>query len=165
MRIESIQPYLSSGVLLIEYFVVHNQLIVFLVTQNSIEVIDLDMLLLQLQRLIRQWNFQLRKGLKMVVEGTHEQIISSLPKTQKVLNQFFIHLLVPFADRLQQYPQLIIVPHGPLHFRLTMYSHESAGPRRFNPGDRIMGYPWFFGFAKSETTSIAVCSDAKDRDR
>ena len=37
----------------------------------------------------------------------------------------------------------------PEHFamRLTMYSHESAGPRRFAPGERIRGIAWLFGSA------------------
>ena len=32
--------------------------------------------------------------------------------------------------------------------RLRMYSHASAGPRRFRVGDRLAGYAWLFGFAK-----------------
>ena len=45
------------------------------------------------------------------------------------------------------YTLTLAVPNG-FPLRLTVYSHESAGPRRFDPGDRVAGYAWLFGFAR-----------------
>ncbi|MFC1834102.1 hypothetical protein ACFL2Q_05125 [Thermodesulfobacteriota bacterium] len=46
---------------------------------------------------------------------------------------------------------LVLATPNDFPLRLTMYAHESAGPKRFAPGDRIGGYAWLFGMARLDS--------------
>jgi len=112
VRTEPIQPYLPPGCLLIEYFVVHHQLVVFLVTRKSVHCVRLPGELVQVQQLI-QW---LWLNLKIVPRSSPSQLVDLENKACELLQRLYDLVIRPLGDELSKYDRLIIVPHGPLHY-------------------------------------------------
>lgn len=112
IRTEPIQPYLTPETLLVEYFIARGTLIVFLVTAEQVEARRLPVDLSQVQRLMRL----LRLNLKAVPKSDAEHVPSLAKNARGLLHQLYKLLLAPLDDVLALYRQLIIVPHGPLHY-------------------------------------------------
>lgn len=106
---EPIQPYLDVHTLLIEYFLCHNQIVVFLITQQEIQYRYLSCDYAQVQQSLEKLMLHL-KSAPRAVSSPHQQ--SALKKTHRHLHQLYEMLLAPLADVLVHYPRLIIVPHG-----------------------------------------------------
>lgn len=112
VQTEPIQPYLDQETALIEYFVVHGQLIAFLITKGSIEAVQLPTKLPQIQQLLQL----LWLNLRAVPRSTAKQQIQSATNTRGILQKLYGFLLRPLEEQVANYPSLIIVPHGPLHY-------------------------------------------------
>lgn len=112
VRSDSPQPYLAPDTLLLEYYIARGKLVVFLVTVEAVRVRRLDVDLKGVQRLLQLlW---LNMGL---VPGSSPSRLSHLTTNARgLLGQLYDSLVAPLADVLARYPQLIIVPHGPLHY-------------------------------------------------
>jgi CHAT domain-containing protein len=112
VRTEPIQPYLTSETLLLEYFIVRGELVAFLVTAETVEARRLPIDLARIQHLVQFLWLNLR-----AVPGSRPSRVSSLAKNARgLLRQLHGLLIAPLDDALAPYPQLIIVPHGPLHY-------------------------------------------------
>lgn len=113
VRNEEVQPYLDADSILVEYFVIHKQLYVFLVTSDSIEV---RVLSAKLPMVKRYWNM-LRMNLSTVPKSQPKQIqhLSASAKASS-LRPLYQLLIAPLEDKLAPYTQLIIVPHDVLHY-------------------------------------------------
>ena len=113
VRNEEVQPYLDADSILVEYFVIHNQLHVFLVTANSIQVRCLSV---KLPVVKRYWNM-LRMNLATVPKSNPKQIghLSASARASS-LRPLYKLLIAPLRDLLANYTQLIIVPHNVLHY-------------------------------------------------
>lgn len=105
------QSALGPDTLLVEYFTLRSGLAAFLVSAEAVTAFRLpvspqDILALR-QRLRHNLN-------------TLQQVPQLSPclarKAQRVLLRLYQALIEPFADRLQPYRRLIVVPHGPLHY-------------------------------------------------
>jgi CHAT domain-containing protein len=108
----SAQPHLPANCLLLEYFSVKDQLVLFLVTADATEAFWLDSSIKQVQNLLQL--FQL--NLKAVAKGNPARIALSEKNVRGILQKLYQLLLAPVAEKIAAYEQLIIVPHGSLHY-------------------------------------------------
>ncbi len=112
VRTEPIQPFLGSDTILVEYFITHGKFTVFLVTSGGVQGQQLECDLTQIQR----WTQLLWLNLKAVPRSDPNRLTMLTTNAQGLLQQLHRLLLAPFADVLDSYHRLIIVPHGPLHY-------------------------------------------------
>ena len=110
VRTEPIQPYLDKDTVLIEFYLVHNQLIVFLVSAGSILATKLPDG--SIQKLLQLLWLNLR-----AVPHNPERLMNAQTKNgQGILNKIYKQLLAPVANEINAFKRLIIVPHGSLHY-------------------------------------------------
>lgn len=112
VRTEPAQPYLAPNTLLVEYFVVHGELVVFLVTADAVQARRLKRDLTPIQRLMQL----LWLNLKAVPKSSPSQVPALATNARGVLGRLNELLIAPLADELGSFRRLIIVPHGPLHY-------------------------------------------------
>jgi CHAT domain-containing protein len=112
VRTEPIQPYLTPETLLVEYFIARDALIVFLVTAEQVEARRLCVDLSKAQHLIQL----LWLNLKAVPRSDPHRVSSLAQNVRGLLHQLYELLIAPLDDVLISFQQLIIVPHGPLHY-------------------------------------------------
>jgi CHAT domain-containing protein/tetratricopeptide (TPR) repeat protein len=112
IRTEPVQPYLNANTLLVEYFLVHGKLVVFLVTAEAVQARRLDCDLAKMQTLMQL----LWLNLKMVPRSPPNKVSTLETNARGLLRQMYKEVLAPLADLLDDYHHLLIVPHGPLHY-------------------------------------------------
>jgi CHAT domain-containing protein len=106
------KPTLSAETILVEYFVVRDRFVAFLVTRDGVEArylaIGPGAIQPLLQKLKLNWQAVLRQP---------AQRLPALKVNADGLLQQLHHLLIkPLADRLTHYSEWIVVPHGVLHY-------------------------------------------------
>jgi len=112
VRTEPIQPYLSPETLLLEYFVARGELVAFLVTAEAVQARRLPIAIAEVQHLIQL----LWLNLRAVPRSSPSQVSSLTTNARGLLQRLHKLLIAPLDEVLAPYPQLIIVPHGPLHY-------------------------------------------------
>ncbi|MBN2004703.1 MAG: CHAT domain-containing protein [Anaerolineae bacterium] len=112
VRTEPVQPYLSAHSLLLEYFVIHERLVVFLVTGDQVRAKRMQCDLSQVRRLAQR--FWLNLKLAQRSEPSRQDTLTA--NAQGLLQQLYRLLIAPVSDELSACRQLVIVPHGPLHY-------------------------------------------------
>ncbi|MEJ2733244.1 MAG: CHAT domain-containing protein [Anaerolineae bacterium] len=112
VRTEPVQPYLAPDTVLVEFFAVHQELVVFLVTAGAVQARRLALDLEGVQRLVRL----LWLNLGAVPKSGSSGGSALAANAQGLLRQIYDRLLAPLSDELAPYRQLIVVPHGPLHY-------------------------------------------------
>jgi CHAT domain-containing protein len=112
IRSEPVQPFLDDSTALIEYYVVRDQLVGFVINAASIETISLSITMKEAQRMLQLLGLNLR-----AVPQSSPQHIASLTKNIRgVLNRLYQALFEPLSHLVDGFEKLIIVPHGPLHY-------------------------------------------------
>jgi CHAT domain-containing protein len=111
---EPLQPYLVADTLLIEYYSVQDRLMAFCVAAESphVQVHHLPAKLIQIKR----WQQRLRVNLKTVPCSTASHVPHLVRNAQATLRRLYQNLLAPLAGQLAAFSNLIIVPHGSLHY-------------------------------------------------
>jgi len=112
VRTEPIQPYLQPGTLLLEYFAIRGQFVAFLITRETVRSVRLPGQLADAQRRMQR----LWLNLKTMPHSTPDQVGYLERNVRDLLGQLYAALIEPLIDALSPYPQLVIVPHGPLHY-------------------------------------------------
>ncbi len=112
VRTEPAQPYLDSETLLLEFYAIQGQLIVFLVTGSGVQARRLTASLAQVQQLLRLFWL----NLATVPQSTAERTVALAGNTRGVLHKLHQLLLSPLQPELAHYARLIVVPHGVLHY-------------------------------------------------
>jgi tetratricopeptide (TPR) repeat protein len=112
VRTEPAQPFLAPDTLLVEYFIVHGEPIVFLVTAEAIQARRLGCDLTQIQTLMQL----LWLNLKAVPRSSPSRAPALVTNARGILGRLNRLLVAPLADELGSFPRLIVVPHGPLHY-------------------------------------------------
>ena len=112
VRTEPVQPHLTPDTLLVEYFIARDALVVFLVTAEQVEARRLCVDLSKAQHLIQL----LWLNLKAVPRSAPHRVSGLAQNARGLLHQLYELLIAPLDDVLTSYRQLIIVPHGPLHY-------------------------------------------------
>ena len=112
VRSEPFQPCLDADTLLIEYFVSHGQLILFLVTREWVKAYPLSVQMSAIQQLLRL----LWMNLKSVPHSDPGRLPQLTANAQGILRKLYQHVLAACADELAPFGKLIVVPHGSLHY-------------------------------------------------
>ncbi|HSM57612.1 MAG TPA: CHAT domain-containing tetratricopeptide repeat protein [Candidatus Sulfomarinibacteraceae bacterium] len=133
VRTEPVQPYLDDDTLLLEYFVARGQLLLFLVTAESIEVQPLAAPMARVQQLSQL----LWLNLRSVPRSDASQEAHLTKNARAILQRLYDLLLRPLLPRLEQWPKVIVVPHGPLHYLPFHALHDG---RRYLLQDHEVSY-------------------------
>lgn len=112
VRTEPVEPYLGKQTVLLEYFIAHGRIIAFLVTSDGIHAQWLGATESQVFRLLQL----LWLNLKAVPRSSVERLTSLTTNVQGVLGQLHELLIEPVAPKMGAYRNIIIVPHGSLHY-------------------------------------------------
>jgi CHAT domain-containing protein/tetratricopeptide (TPR) repeat protein len=112
VRTEPLQPYLPADTVLLEYFVIKGDLIVFVVTTKEVCAHTLPCTLAQVQQLLQLWQINLNS----VPTSAPAQIARLTANAQGLLHRLYQALVAPVAASVAQAHRVIIVPHGPLHY-------------------------------------------------
>lgn len=119
---EPIRPLLA-GTILLEYFIAGRNVYAFVATAETLEVRLLPANLVKIQQLLQllQLNFGSVAGM-LRQKTTGKQVAHLIANAQNLLRQLYDLLIAPINDRLAdghhpgRSPQVIIVPHGLLHY-------------------------------------------------
>ena len=122
VRTEPVQPYLGPETALLEYFLVRQQLVAFVVTEGGVQFRRLPGDLDQVQGLTQL----LWLNLRAVASGGPARAASLAANAQGLLQRLHQQLVQPLGDALAPYPRLIVVPHGPLHYLPFQALHDGA---------------------------------------
>lgn len=143
-------PLLPTGSILLEYFIVHGELVAFVATSDGVVARRLGLSLKQLATLTNPW--QLNLASCQDAAGRGQDLSAGLTKNANAaLARLYTALIAPLSEHLVEGSDLIIVPHGPLHYlpfaalfdgtryladRFTLRSLPSAGLlRHVGPAD------------------------------
>lgn len=114
---EGIQQYLASDTILVEYFVVNGQYVTFVVSATAIKAYPLSATCTEIQRLQKS----LQLDFRTVARGRKTQ------RGKKLLHTLYQKLWLPFAPIIKSYEQIIVVPHGTLHYLPFHALHNGTG--------------------------------------
>lgn len=112
VRSESIQPLLDSATVLVEYYQVHEELIAFVVTTDSVKAQRLPVRLADVQ----QHAARLWLNLRATPRSKASQVEALGQNARRLLHQLYLALIEPIAGMLAGFDRVIIVPHGSLHY-------------------------------------------------
>ncbi|MDY6877281.1 MAG: CHAT domain-containing tetratricopeptide repeat protein [Chloroflexota bacterium] len=112
VRAEPVQPYLALDSILVEFFITHGRLVVFLVTAGEVQARRLEGDLTRIQTLTQL----LWLNLKAVSKSSPDRVSALAINARGILGRLNELLMAPLADELGSFRRLIIVPHGPLHY-------------------------------------------------
>jgi CHAT domain-containing protein len=112
VRTESAQPYLSKDTVLLEYYIIHGKLVVFIVTDNDVQFMYLHSDLTEIKALMQR----LRLNLRTVPKCPPHAIIALRANASAILHQLHELLIMPLEGHLAGYSKLIVVPHDALHY-------------------------------------------------
>ncbi|MFZ4661684.1 MAG: CHAT domain-containing protein [Caldilineaceae bacterium] len=109
VRTENIQPDLAADTLLLEYFFIHEKIVLFAVTSERISTTTLPSTVTQVESSLRflQMNFNL------AMRGSADTEL--VAEAQELLHELYSQLVAPVRPQLSAYRHLVIVPHGFLH--------------------------------------------------
>lgn len=112
VRAEPAQQLVPPDTVLVEYFVVRSQPIVFLVTREAIRCLRLSGTIQEAS----QAQQQLWLNLRAVPRSTAGQIVRQTSSAQSVLRRLWDLLWSPLVEAINGCARVIVVPHGPLHY-------------------------------------------------
>lgn len=125
--LEPVQPLLEADSLLLQYYVMPDRLLLFLVTCQTLQVVTLPTSAAQAGRLIElYW-----RNLKMVAHSAPEQVRGLTRHVQRILHQLYQLLLAPVEPALKAARRLILVPHGILHYAPFQALQAEAESNRY----------------------------------
>lgn len=114
VRTEPVQPYLQADEMLLEFFVLKDRLVVFLIDAKDIQAAFLPTTMPEIKLLLQALWLNLRS-----VPGRQQNRSQLLEENaQGILRKLYRILIDPIGDNLikKSVEKLVIVPHGPLHY-------------------------------------------------
>jgi CHAT domain-containing protein/tetratricopeptide (TPR) repeat protein len=109
---EATPPDLDEETILLEFFSLNGQFLLFLVTRQGVEAVKLPVTTAQLQQLMQR----LWLNLRAVPQGQPANQAALARNAQAILQQLYQLLIQPIRTQLGGYRRLLVVPHGPLHY-------------------------------------------------
>ena len=103
---ESIQQYLPPDAVLVEYFVIDNQYIAWVISAEAVRVYQLSASQRAIQRL--------QKSLELDFDAALRR--NEVKSTKKTLHKLYKKLWQPFEPTIEEYKHIFVVPHGALHY-------------------------------------------------
>ncbi len=100
---------------LLEFFVVHNEWVAFVARGDQVVARRLGLSLEQWSALVRPWHLNLAACQDAATRGQppSPQLARN---AQAILKRLYDALIAPLAEHLDEGADLIVVPHGPLHY-------------------------------------------------
>lgn len=143
VQVEDARPYLDDGVLLLEYYLIGEDLVVFLVSHaEEVRCHRLSAVRSRVERYLQLFNLNLRA----VTQSASTNTVELIANAQALLKQLNQLLIEPLSVDLAEYKQLIIVPHGFLHYLPfhALYDGKSylieRYPISYLPGSSFLHY-------------------------
>ncbi|MCA9955148.1 MAG: CHAT domain-containing protein, partial [Anaerolineales bacterium] len=121
IQTESVQPKLDAETILLEFFVARGELMVFVITGETVSAYPLKSKPSQIQQLLQLFWL----NLNAVPHSSPNRIDQLSKNAQGILRQLYNALLGTVAEQLQCCKKLIIIPHGFLHY---LPFHALYGP-------------------------------------
>lgn len=121
IQTESVQPQLDAETAVLEFFVARGELIVFVITGETVSAYPLKSKAGHIQQLMQLFWL----NLNAVPHSSSPRIDQLTQNAQGILRQLYTALLSEVADQLPDYQKLIIIPHGFLHY---LPFHALYGP-------------------------------------
>ncbi|MEJ2555937.1 MAG: CHAT domain-containing protein [Anaerolineae bacterium] len=115
VQVQSPQPYLDADTLLVEYFIARGEVLAFSVTREGIQVHRRLATLSQLSQLLGLLRLNLHR-LSPALLAQGDSLESEADNLEGLLGRLYAALVQPLAGRLAPFEQLVVVPHGPLHY-------------------------------------------------
>jgi CHAT domain-containing protein len=112
VRTDSAQPYLDEDTMLVEYYIIRGKLVVFLVSRNLVQAMNLNGDMTQVQALMQR----MRLNLRTVPKSPSSALTALTANVRAILGQLHQLLITPLEQFLVEHPKLIIVPHDSLHY-------------------------------------------------
>ena len=112
VRTESAQPYLDKDTALVEYYIVHGKLVVFLLTNDNVQAIRMNSDMTRIAALMQR----LQLNLQTVPKSAARALPALTANAQAILHQLHDLLITPIEEQFSRYSKLIIVPHASLHY-------------------------------------------------
>ena len=143
VQTEDAQPYLDEGVLLLEYFFVGEDLIVFLINRDEeVRVKRLSAARSKIERYFQLFSL----NISAVNQSSLAQVVDLTTNAQALLHNLYKLLLEPLSASLEEYERLIVVPHGFLHYLPFHALYDGANyliekyPLSYLPGASFLRY-------------------------
>jgi CHAT domain-containing protein len=112
VRTEPVQKYLPPATVLLEYYTIRGEVMVFVVTIEGVQAQPLGCRLSQIQR----WLQLLQVNLNLTATAAPSQQAALKHNAYGLLRQLHHALIEPVLPALGSAANLVIVPHGPLHY-------------------------------------------------
>ncbi|MGB1251141.1 MAG: CHAT domain-containing protein [Candidatus Promineifilaceae bacterium] len=112
IHVANVQPYLDEDTLLLEYYVIEGELILFCVSAETISTHTCATPF----RTIQRTQYALNVNFKTIPRLPISKIPKMVGHAQKVLRTLYQQLIAPIRDQLSSFERLIIVPHDSLHY-------------------------------------------------
>ena len=112
-RLEEVRAWLQEGDLLVEYYVLGEEILAFLVTHQDLRVVGPLALTSAIQDLVLQWRFHL-SHFHYGQQFIEQHAVQLTHTAQALLHDLHTLLIAPLATYIDGH-SLVIVPHGPLH--------------------------------------------------
>ena len=111
VRVESPQPWLDDDLILLEYFIIENEIILFGITKEKIEVKTLPATPSTITNLLNLLALN-SNTLSWVSSSQHQSLLAN---ARSLLGKLEEVLIQPMRSLISIYQRIIIVPHGVLH--------------------------------------------------
>lgn len=121
IQTESVQPQLDAETAVLEFFAAKGELIVFVITGETVSAYPLTSKAGQIQQLMQLFWL----NLNAVPHSSVQRIGQLSQNAQGILRQLYNALLAEVAGSLRRAKKLIIIPHGFLHY---LPFHALYGP-------------------------------------
>ncbi len=116
LSLSDVQSRLTEDTLLLEYYAIGDQVIVFVVCHHGVDVVALAITATELEMLIATWRFDL-DSLRLMLPDISPADMAPLESDSRFyLQQMYRALIAPIHEKLGHYGHLVIVPHGSLHY-------------------------------------------------
>ncbi len=110
LDLATVRAQIDPDTVLLEYVVMDDALLTFVVTRDRLRVVRQDVSAEELRKLVGQFHFHMRK----LNQGAEFAATMMLGATRRVLTDIAVRLLKPLGD-LSPATKLIVVPDGVLH--------------------------------------------------
>lgn len=107
-----IRPYLARDTVLVEYFVAGQNIVAFLVNRDNVQARRLRAPLSQIHHLAEL----LRLNLQACSQSDPGHAVNLVANARWLLHRLYESLIAPLVEELAAFPNLILVPHGLLHY-------------------------------------------------
>jgi tetratricopeptide (TPR) repeat protein len=124
LPLSQVQAHLPDDTLLLEYYAVGNEMLVFLVSHRDIEVIGLEATADEVEMLIATWRFDMDSLRLMLPNVSLDEMAVLESDSLFYLRELYQALIAPLREQSIPYDRLVIVPHGPLHYLPFVALHD-----------------------------------------